>query len=341
MPKPIRVLVVGLGQIGAALARTLLSEPGLRLASAVDPAPGLAGRPLREVLDDARAGPGLVRTELSEAPAADVAVVTTASTVRAIAPVVLAAVRRRLHVVSSCEELAYPWTADPRLARRLDWAARKAGVVVLGTGVNPGFVLDRLVLTLASAALDVERVCAERVVDLATRRPALRQKCLVGASLQGFEEARRRGGVGHVGLEASARLVAAGLGWSADRYLESLDPLIADRRLRGPGYDVAAGDVAGVLHRAVLLEGRLPRVLYKLQLSVDAERPRDAVVVEGRYAVRAELPGGLPGDPATIATLVRGVARVGGLSAGLRTPGDLPAAPVRPAARRPGVLDRV
>jgi 4-hydroxy-tetrahydrodipicolinate reductase len=327
MAKATRVLVMGLGHIGRSAARALLGDPGIRLAGAIDAAPGIAGRSLEDVLEDPRPGRLRVVPTLEEAPRGEVLVLTTSSKLAEIAPQVQAAVKLGLHVVSSCEELACPFGIDRPLAARLDRAARTAGVAVLGTGVNPGFVLDRFVLTLASATLNVERVVAERVVDLATRRLALREKTGVGRSPEWFAAAVAAGAVGHVGLEASARLVAEGLGWSAGEYVERVTPVIARRRLRGPAYDVPSGRVAGVRHQGVLLEAGVPRVLLRLEMAVGAGNPHDAVLIEGPVPVRAEVPGGLPGEPCTIAALVRGITAVRRARPGLVTPGDLPASP--------------
>jgi 4-hydroxy-tetrahydrodipicolinate reductase len=328
MVRDVRVVVMGLGHVGCALARTVLGEPGLRLVGAVDKAPQLAGRSLAEVIDDRRARGIFIQPSLGRAPRADVLVLTTSSRLGDVARDVLGAVRRGLHVVTSCEELAHPWSVDPRLGARLDRAARRAGVAVLATGVNPGFALDRLVLTLAWACLGVERVCARRVVDLATRRVALRQKVGVGRSLAEFEADRRAGCIGHVGLGASAWLVADGLGFAADRFVERVVPVVAKKRLRGPGYDVPPGAVAGVRHEGVLLERRTPRVLLNLELSVEAKSPHDAVMIEGPVPLSAFIPGGLPGDSVTVATLVRGIAAARASQPGLVTPADLRASPV-------------
>lgn len=329
MPKKkTRVLVMGLGELGCATARSVLSEPSLSLVGVVELREELVGRPLTELLDDPRAARRRVLARLEEAPPADAVVMTTTSRVRQIAPDILDAVKRGLHVVTSCEEMSHPWSADPRWARRIDRAARAAGVTVLGTGVNPGFVLDRFALSLASATLRVERVIARRLVDLATRRRALREKMMVGATPAEFARARREGRVGHVGLEASARLIAEGLGWKLDRFAERLEPVLAQRRLRGPGYDVPPGSVAGTRHEGMLLGGDDPRVLLHLEMRVDARGPHDAVRIEGPVPVEAVIAGGLPGEAATVATLLRGVSALGRLSPGIATPADLPAAPV-------------
>ena len=47
-------------------------------------------------------------------------------------------------VVSTCEELAYPFRKYPELAAKLDAEAKDGGVALIGTGINPGFVMDKL-----------------------------------------------------------------------------------------------------------------------------------------------------------------------------------------------------
>ena len=46
-----------------------------------------------------------------------------------------------VNVISSCEELSYPWLTSPELATKIDKLAKENNVAVLGTGVNPGFLM--------------------------------------------------------------------------------------------------------------------------------------------------------------------------------------------------------
>ena len=50
-------------------------------------------------------------------------------------------------------------------ARELDKLAKSRNVSVLGTGVNPGLVMDTMALIATAPCLSVQSVSVERVVD--------------------------------------------------------------------------------------------------------------------------------------------------------------------------------
>src|SRR4051812_40175620 len=101
-----RVVVVGLGPIGVAAARALMADPSMELVGLVDIDPAKVGRPL----DQLREGP-MVEGSLAEGArgAAEVAIVTTTSKLDRMAPTLREALSLGLHVVSSCEEMSWPW----------------------------------------------------------------------------------------------------------------------------------------------------------------------------------------------------------------------------------------
>jgi len=105
---------------------------------------------------------------------------------------------------------------------------RARGVRVLGTGVNPGFVLDALVLALSGAVQSVTSVHGLRVVDVSARRPQLQRKVVVGLTREEFDRRLATGRAGHVGARESASLIAAGLEWDLDRLKETLSPVISE-----------------------------------------------------------------------------------------------------------------
>ncbi len=174
---PVPVVVMGLGFIGQNIVRAVLASPELKLVGAVDPAPRLLGASLGELVG--REGIKLkVRGRLEEAlgkTEGAVVLHATGSRLPQVAEQVLAAVKAGCHVVSTCEELAFPYLRHPELAERLDRAAQKARVAVLGTGVNPGFVMDRLVATLGQVCGPVRHAQVVRRVDARTRREALQR----------------------------------------------------------------------------------------------------------------------------------------------------------------------
>lgn len=316
----IPVVLMGLGHIGRAIARAVLGNPDLRIAGAVDPAH--AGQSLSEVLGVP--APRLtVAADAAQALSAakgGVLLHAVTSDLEEAEPHFGKALRAGLSVVSTCEELCYPWLDHEALADRLDRLAEGRDLAVVGVGVNPGFALDRLPAFLSQVTGPVRHVRAERVVDAATRRPALRAKVGAGMTAEAFDEAAERGEVGHVGLAASAALCALGCGFEVDEVEETIDPVMAARDLPG----VPAGRVAGLRQTARgHVEGE-ERVRLELTIAVGAADPHDEVELDAGTPLRLRVPGGIPGDEATAWAVVNAAAPVT-LLRGLVTVLDLPA----------------
>jgi 4-hydroxy-tetrahydrodipicolinate reductase len=301
----IPVVLMGLGEIGQAIARAALARPELNIVGAVDPDRARTGRTLSEVLGfpapDLKVGRRLA--EVAQAARGGVVLQATHSRFEAVLPDLEEAVRAGLHVVSTCEELAWPWLNHDEAAAALDALCEQKNVAVLGTGVNPGFVLDRLPATLAQVTGPVRHVHGVRVVDAARRRAGLRKKVGAGLSEEAFHEAVERGEIGHVGLAESAAMAAeacAGL----DEYEvdEEIVPLVAEED--APGGGVRRGQVAGLHHEArVFAEGR-EVVRLELIIAVGAQDPRDELVLDADPPLRLLVPGGIPGDAATANAVV-------------------------------------
>jgi len=318
----IPVVILGLGEVGRAIARRVLTRPELRLSGAVDPAKGIAGRKLEELLG-APAGGLMVAADPAaalEAAKGGVAILAATSSFEKALPLLQQAVRAGCSVVSTCEELAWPWLHHEAAADALDALCERHDVAVVGTGVNPGFSLDRLPAFLAQVAGEVHHVRGLRVVDLAKRRDALRRKVGVGLSEAAFEKADERGEVGHVGLSESAALAAAGCGLEVDEVEEELVPLVAEE----DGHGIKAGQVAGVNQVArAFFEGReVARLELIIALGVD--NARDEVEIDADPPLRAVIPGGIPGEAATVHAVVHAALAITERR-GLITVLDLPA----------------
>jgi len=320
----IPVVVMGLGDIGQAIARGALARPELHVIGAVDPSPELAGRPLSDVLGVP--APGLVvaagASELLPGARGGVVLHATGSHFQDVLAQLQEAVRGGLSVVSTCEELAWPWLRNEEEAEALDKLCEERNVSVLGTGVNPGFVLDRLPAFLGQVAGTVRHVRGLRVVDASGRRAALQRKIGAGLAEEDFHQAAERGEVGHVGLAESAALVAAGLGLPLDEVDEELVPLVAQED--EPAGGVRRGQVAGVQQTARVFAAERETVRLELILAVGAEDPRDEVELDSDPPLRLVVPGGIPGEPATVAAVLNAVAPATELR-GLVTVLDLPA----------------
>lgn len=324
---PVPVVVMGLGFIGQQIARAAASCEEVELVGAVDMAPSLVGRRLSEV---ARVPTEkvLISRDLQSAIGKRKGVVllhATQSRLPQVMEQLLEAAELGVSVVSTCEELAFPWLKHAALADKLDRAAQKAGVSILGTGVNPGFVLDRLVATLGQAVGKVRKVSASRVVDARTRREALQRKVGAGLTEDEFLKLVDDDQLGHVGLTESAALCALGVGLDCDDFEEEIVPVIADEDITGGAFVVKKGKVAGIHQTAVGLDEGQERVRLELTLALGAESPADRIEIEADSTLTLVIPGGIGGDQATANLAVNAAPRLSAAEPGLLTVLELPA----------------
>jgi 4-hydroxy-tetrahydrodipicolinate reductase len=327
MARGTRVVLVGLGPIGAGIARLVLETEGLQVVGATDIAPDKAGKDLGTVLGR----PKKLRIKVQGDPSrllrktrADVAILSTTSSAKAVKAQVLALVQRGLHVVTTCEELSFPEPKNTGVFRDIDKAARKKKVSVLGTGVNPGYAMDALALMLTAPCARVDRVAVTRVVDAATRRLPLQRKVGAGLNLAQFRRALTEGTVRHVGLPESAHMIAAGLGWKLDRVEETIEPAIAPRDLDTEFLRIPAGAAAGVKQHARGYRGGEVAISLDLQMYVGAESPRDHVLIDGAPPIDMTITGGVAGDIATAAIVVNAIPKLLAAPAGMLTMRDIP-----------------
>jgi hypothetical protein len=321
----IPVIVMGLGEVGRAVALAALARPGLMLVGAVDPSPRLAGRKLSDVLGVPAPDLAVAAdpTQALRAVRGGVVLHATSSRFEEVLPQLTAAVKAGASVVSTCEELSWPWLRYEEEAERLDRLCEERGVAVVGTGVNPGFVLDRLPAFLSQVTGPVRHVRALRVVDTVRARPALAAKTGAGLDEESFHAKAEAGEIGHVGLAESAALAAAGCGLEVDEVDEELIPLVAEEEVSGP-LAIPRGRVAGVQHLARGFFEDKEIVRLELTFAVGAENPRDEVELDADPPVRILIPGGVAGLAATANAVVNAAVPVAERT-GLITVLDLPA----------------
>jgi 4-hydroxy-tetrahydrodipicolinate reductase len=317
MPSATPVVFVGLGPIGRSALAHALARRGLRIAGACDADPALAGKKLSELVSG---GPARLCVlphvaQLDVAPPGAVAIVCTSSSLRQSAPAFETLLQKGFHVVSSCEELVFPHFRNRAWVRRADALARRRRVAILGTGVNPGFVLDLLPAVLTGPCLAVRAIKAQRVVDAAARRGPLQRKVGAGRSIAEFRTEVAGGRLGHVGLPESAELLCHALGFGRPKIEQAIEPVVAGEAIETPFVRVEPGEVAGLDHRLTASAAR-GRVELRLQMYLGAKNPMDDVEIDGE--------GGTPGDLATVAALLNAAPRMGECRPGLRTVLDAP-----------------
>jgi 4-hydroxy-tetrahydrodipicolinate reductase len=325
--KKVRVVQFGVGPIGASIVRLMRQKASLEIVGAVDNDPAKAGRDLGEIVGAPDAPWGVAIS--SDAAAAldrpvDVVIHSTSSYLPSVMDQLLACIAAGCCVVSTCEELAYPFRKHPDLSKQLDTAAKDEGVAIVGTGVNPGFVMDKLVLTLSAASQRVDWAKAVRVVDASKRRLPLQKKIGAGMTAEEFRSQVAAGVIKHHGLPESVAMVADGLGLALDDISETIEPVIAEEIVKTAFLEVAPGQVAGVHQIARGASRGEEKIFMELKMYVGAKQPADTIELKGEPNLSLVIPGGTHGDIATAAVAVNAIPAILAAPAGLRTGRDLP-----------------
>lgn len=324
----VRVVQVGLGPLGQRIVRYLLERKDkARLVGAVDTDPEKHGKDLGTVCGlkqklGVRVAPGVDLLPARARP--QVASLATVSGLAGIAPQIEAMARAGLHVVSTCEELSFPWQTAPRLARRIDAAARRAGVAVLGTGVNPGFLMDFLPTALTAVSQRVDRIRVSRIQDARHRRVPFQRKIGAGLDLDAFAAKQKQGTLRHVGLTESMHMIAARMGWKLDRTEDVLSPIVARKRVRTRVMDIRTGMARGVQQIGRGFVGKDERITLVFRAAVGEPNPVDRVEVFGEPNIVSSVRGGINGDVATCAIVINAARQVLQATPGLHTMTDIP-----------------
>ncbi len=334
----IRVLQVGLGPIGQMVTRYLLDRGGFEVVAAVDADMSLIGLDLGDLADVGPLGvevSGTVPAALNGVEA-DVAIVSTTSSLSRLEKQLPPLLAHKLPIVSTCEELVYPWSSQPEVARRIDAAARQAGAPILGVGVNPGFLMDLLPVALSGVCQRVDQITVERVQDAQFRRLPFQQKIGAGLTPAQFDAKVREGTLRHVGLTESMHMIAAAFGWKLVETEEQIEPVITEGEVRTADLTVAPGQAVGVTQRGYGYrlgdDADTPAIALIFRAAVGEPESYERIVLQGVPPIEMRIPGGVNGDVATCAVVVnaaRALAASGAdhVQPGLRTMLDI--APIR------------
>jgi 4-hydroxy-tetrahydrodipicolinate reductase len=324
---PIRVIHFGLGPIGAAVVRQVAGRKGFKIVGAVDIDPAKAGRDLGEVSGLGRALKVKVSDDARKAIKAskpDVAVVCTNSSLKRVLPQMEAILALKVPIVSTTEELAYPTKVNIKYARAIHAMAKKSRVAVLGTGVNPGFVMDALPVMLTGVCERVEAVRVDRIQDARIRRLPFQQKIGAGLTREQFQKKVDDASVRHVGLAESVSMIADALGWKLDRITDEIQPKIAAEGVSSEFLAVDPGFVCGIVQDGIgYRDGRAVITLH-MEAYLGAPESFDAVEITGSPALKMKLAGGVHGDIATASITVNSIPKILEVAPGLHTMRDMP-----------------
>ncbi len=322
----IKIAQFGLGPIGLETLKLAAAKPWADIVGGVDIDPAKIGQDLGALTGVKRLRGRRVYGSLDELVARarpDIVFHTAVSKFKDAFVQIEPMARRGISVVSSCEELLFPALRNPALAAKLDRICRKNGARVIGTGVNPGFVMDVLPVFMTGVSRAVRAVHVQRVVNASTRREPLQRKIGSGLPPAEFRRRFKQGKAGHAGLKESLALIAHCLGWKARNIVETGDAVVADHNIRTRFLTVKKGQTCGLHQYAEATVNGKVCLTLDIKMYLDARNTRDAVQIEGEPPLDVVVNGGVAGDQATVAAVVNTAPRLLTAPAGLLLMTDL------------------
>ncbi|MCC2865759.1 2,4-diaminopentanoate dehydrogenase [Ihubacter massiliensis] len=330
--KNVKVIIWGLGAMGGGMADLLLKKKGVDIV-------GVAGR-------GAKIGKSMydyIQTERGDRPdvligapedvikegAADVVLCCTDSFVKTAFDRLRFVLERKINVVSSAEEMAYPKAQSPQEAAELDRIAKENGVSIVGTGINPGLIMDLLVVTMTGCCEEVEHIVSRRVNSLSPFGPAVMEEQGIGITKEEFLDGVKTGKLsGHVGFHESIHMIADAIGWDVEKVTQSMDPIMTDVDRKSPYGFAKAGNVAGCAMKGQgYVDGELkiemdhPQQIEPEQVGVQTG---DYVIIKGTPNINMVNSPEVPGGIGTIAMCVNMIPHIINARPGLHTMIDLP-----------------
>jgi 4-hydroxy-tetrahydrodipicolinate reductase len=321
------VLHFGLGPIGAAVVRQCAERRGFRIVGAVDIDPAKVGKDLGTVAGVGRTLKVKVSNDAKKAIKSakpDVVVLCTQSSMQKVLPQMETILKLRVPVVSTTEELAYPTRANMKYARALHEMAKKAKVAVLGTGVNPGFTMDALAITLTGVCERVDAIRVDRVQDARIRRLPFQQKIGAGLTREQFQKKVDEGTVRHVGLAESISMIADAMGWKLDKITDEIQPKMATETVSSEFLAVDPGYVCGIVQDGIGYRDGKPIITLHMEAYLGAPESFDSVEITGSPAIKSKIAGGIHGDIATASITVNSIPKILEVAPGLHTMRDMP-----------------
>ncbi|WP_291259108.1 2,4-diaminopentanoate dehydrogenase [Fusobacterium sp.] len=330
----VKVGLWGFGAMGRGMAKMLLEKKGLELVAVCDLDPNKVGKSIFEILGIERKDKREVIIEPDYTKAftekcADVVLLATDSFVKNAFNKIEYLLKNKLNIISTAEEMAYPQSQSPELAERIDKLAKENGVSILGTGINPGFVLDLLVLALTGTCESVDSIKAVRVNDLSPFGKAVMEEQGVGLTKEKFEEGVKKGTIaGHVGFPESIKMITDGIGWKLDKIEQTREPIMSNVYRKAEYAEVVSGNVAGCRQCGYGYVGNEVKITmeHPQQILPNLENitTGDYITIKGTPNIELTITPEIPGGIGTIAMCVNSIPHVINAKPGLRTMLDIP-----------------
>ncbi len=322
----IGIVQYGLGPIGISVLKLLLEKKGLEIVGAIDIDPEKIGKSLSDVTGEKDVPRIKVTNHIEDVRIENeikVAIHATGSYIEDVFPQLKEISKQGFHIVSSCEELSYPWKEHPEIAYEIDRIAKDNEISILGTGVNPGFLMDALPIVLTGVCQRISRIECKRVQDASSRRLPFQKKIGAGLGLDDFQNKVNSGMIRHVGFRESLHMISDAMNWKLDKIVERVEPILAKKEVKSEFLLVEKGKVAGINQMAIGLKSGSELLKLNLQAYLGCKSPREEIRIEGLPNIEMEIKGGVHGDIATASILVNSISKIVNTKPGLHTMRDL------------------
>ncbi len=323
----INILQIGFGPLGIQIGKYIAQKENVRTTAVVDIEAKLLGKSLDSidgklpsniyVFNDLK----VAIESLEQKP--DVAIITTVSSLKKLIPQIEDVAAFGIPVISTCEELSYPWKLQPEISQQIDTICTKNNIACLGTGVNPGFLMDYLPSVMSSVCKDIEMITVERIQDATPRRIPFQKKIGAGLTIEAFKQREKEGTLRHVGLQESMYLLASSIGFELDKVTESLNPVIADKPIETKDLSINKNDARGVEQIAYGYKNGVCKIKMHFKAAIGEARSYDKVTIKGTPSFSSEIDGGINGDIATCAIAINCINSVLKAPSGLHTMADI------------------
>jgi 4-hydroxy-tetrahydrodipicolinate reductase len=334
MKENVRVAIWGFGAMGSGMAKMLSTKKGVDIVAVCDMHPDRVDRDIYDVLGIDRGNRKSVIInpnveEIIKEGAADICLCATDSYTAKAFPKLKYVLEQKINVISTAEEMSFPKAQEPELAKQLDEIAKANGVSILGTGINPGLIMDLLVTVLTGCMTDVTHVEAKRVNSLSPFGHAVMEEQGVGITLDEFNGGVEDGTLaGHVGFAESINMIGEAIGWPIEKFEQQMKPIVTTVDRTSPYGFAAAGNVAGVnMTGQGFVNGEVKiDMIHPQQIEPEMEGTHtgDYIVLKGSPEVNMSIKPEVDGGLGTIAMCVNMIPQVINSNPGLKTMLDLP-----------------
>lgn len=324
--KQINVVQYGLGPIGLQITRYLLERKIFKIVGAIDIDPQKVDKDLGTVAGLNKKLGVKISSDANKVlknSHADIVVLTTTSSLKKIKPQLMQIISHGKNVVSTCEELVYPWLTNPKIAKEIDLAAKRKNVSVLSTGINPGFLMDFLPIALTAVCKDVKKITVERIQNAKYRRIPFQKKIGAGLTIDQFNQKVKDGTLRHVGLTESVQLIASKLGWKLDKTQDIIGPVIAVKNVSTGKIKIEKGNALGVQQTGLGIKNGEEKIKLLFRATIGEKSPRDRIIIDSVPSVDMTIKNGINGDVATCAITINAIPVVLNANSGLRTMADI------------------